>query len=134
MNENFLKDISEIFRALSSKERIKALGEFSKDNIKLNTISQQIGMSRSGFQNVINDFRDCRLIKETGHRSYYKISLKGKKILETIDELTRILQKLEPQERNQRIQQLEQAFISYGSGLTREDVLDLLDKIQVNDH
>ena len=118
--------ISSIFKALSSKERLVTLENLSKGKMKLMDLAKKAGMSRSGFQSVVNDFRNVRLIEQAEHRSYYRLSLKGKKVLEHIKKLN---VELEPIEKEYREEQLEKSISKFGSGLSRKEILEIVEKV-----
>jgi predicted transcriptional regulator len=117
--------ISEIFRALSSKERILTLETLSVGKTRLMDLARKACMSRSGFQNIVDDFRNARLIEHTEHRSYYKLSQKGKEVLKLLREFHHTL---EPIEKKYREEQLKQSISKFGSGLSKEEILDIIEK------
>jgi len=117
--------ISEIFRALSSKERILTLETLSVRRTKLMDLAKKAGMSRSGFQNIVDDFRNARLIEHTEHRSYYTLSQKGREVLELV---RKIHHTLEPTEKKYREEQLKQSIAKFGSGLSKEEILEIIEK------
>ena len=127
MDDRNAEYISEIFKALSTKERIITLETLSQQKINLMDLARKVGMSRSGFQNIIDDFRDATLIEQAEHRSYYRLSLKGKKVLDIIKELYRDIY---PLEKNLRKEQLRESIAKFGAGLTEKDIIGLLNEIK----
>jgi predicted transcriptional regulator len=116
--------LGEIFNALSSEARIKAL-ELFEQRKALGEINKLIKMSRSGFQKVVDSFRKLELIEETGHRSYYKLSVKGKMVLQMIRDFGN---RLEPIEKMIAMQKIKS--IAYGSGITEEDIRKLFENLR----
>lgn len=82
-------------------------------------------MSRSGFQKVVDSFRKLELIEETGHRSYYKLSVKGEMVLQMIRDFGN---RLEPIEKMIAMQKIKS--IAYGSGITEEDIRKLFENLR----
>lgn len=124
-------ELSKIFQSLSSKERIVALEAFSRGKISLTDVAKKAGMSRSGFQNVVKAFRDAGLIEQVGHRSYYSLSLKGKKVLDMLNELDR---QITPLEKDFRREQLKASMAKFGSGLTENDIIELFEELEKETH
>lgn len=119
--------ISQIFKALSSKERIAALETFGKGKTSLMELARTVGLSRSGFQNILDDFREARLIEQTEHRSYYSLSSKGKKVLDMLNELDR---QITPLEKDIKKEQLKASITKFGSGLTQKDIMKLFEELE----
>jgi len=116
--------LSVIFSALSSEERLTALELFGQKK-ELTEIAKHIGMSRSGFQKIVDAFRELGLIERSGHRSYYKLSRKGEKILEIVRGFGK---QLEPIEREMAKEKIK--AVAFGSGLTKEDIVKLLEELK----
>jgi predicted transcriptional regulator len=118
--------LAKIFNALSSMERVHALELFGQ-NKELKEIAKLVGMSRSGFQKVVEAFRELGLVERAGHRSWYKLSRKGEKVLEMVKEFEK---KMEPIEKEIAIESIKK--ITYGSGLTAEDIERLLEELKTS--
>jgi predicted transcriptional regulator len=119
--------LSEIFKALSTKERIIALETLSQGKINLKDLARKAGLSRSGFQNVLDDFRNARLIEHTEHRSYYRLSIKGKRVLGFLNELHK---ELSPIEEVLKKEQLKASIAKFGSGLSEQELLRLVKEVK----
>jgi hypothetical protein len=91
-----------LFRILSAPARIHAL-ELIKEGKSLDEIAKLIGMTRTGFQRVLNDFQSIELIEPTGHRSYRHLSVKGQKILDLLGETNAKLDKIEMEYRKSKL-------------------------------
>lgn len=124
MDEAVTEYISQIFKALSSKERVSALELFNKGELNLMEIANNVGMSRSGFQNIVNDFRNAGLIEQIGHRSFYKLTFKGKTVL---DLTNRFSQEMAPIEKEYREKKIRQTISKFGAGLSREEIMKILE-------
>lgn len=127
MKEADYETLSRIFNALSTKERIVALEMFDKGKMKLTDVAEVAGMSRSGFQNVIDDFRDTKLVKQAEHRSYYRLSSKGEKVLSMVEKLSG---QLAPLEEKIKRQQLKASITKFGAGLTEEDIKEIFREVK----
>lgn len=114
--------LSKMFNVLSSEARLKALELFSERR-NLMEIAEFIGMSRSGFQKVVEAFRELGLIEHTGHRSYYKLSRKGEKISRLVKQFGDELEPIEKKIAGEKIK-----VIAYRSGLTKEDIIKILEE------
>lgn len=121
------ESLSEVFKAISTKERILALEMFGKGKMRLTEVSKISGMSRSGFQSVVDEFRESELIEEAGHRSYYKLSPKGVKVLEMIRTFNSYLGPIEEQS---KLRQLKASIAKFGAGLTEEDIKDIFREVK----
>ncbi|RLE65657.1 MAG: hypothetical protein DRJ38_03415 [Thermoprotei archaeon] len=118
------KLLSRIFNILSSESRLRALELFEQSR-KLNEIAELSGMSRSGFQKVVDSFRELGIIERAGHRSRYKLSRKGRKILSLVRDFG---ERLEPIEKEIAMEKIK--TVVYGSGLTKEDIAKLLKELE----
>lgn len=116
--------LSQTFNLLSSEARLRALELFGQDE-ELSEIAKLAGMSRSGFQKVVEAFRELRLIERTGHRSYYKLSRKGEKVLKMVIDFGR---RLEPIEKEIALEKIR--AVAYGSALTKEDIIEFLEELE----
>jgi predicted transcriptional regulator len=121
------KLLSRIFSILSSETRLEALELFEekKDLMEIATLAR---MSRSGFQKVVEAFRELGLIERAGHRSYYKLTRKGEKVLKMVRNFGDELEPIEKELTKEKIKALV-----YGSGLTEEDLTALLKEIEKNE-
>lgn len=131
MDERNVEYISEILKALSTKERIIALETLNQGKISLKDLAKKTGMSRSGFQNIVDDLRNARLIEQTEHRSYYRLSIKGAKVLDALDELNR---QISPLEKDTRREQLKASIAKFGSGLTEKDIIEIFGELEKETH
>lgn len=131
LDERNVEYISEILKALSTKERIIALETLNQGKISLKDLAKKTGMSRSGFQNIVDDLRNARLIEQTEHRSYYRLSIKGAKVLDALDELNR---QISPLEKDTRREQLKASIAKFGSGLTEKDIIEIFGELEKETH
>jgi predicted transcriptional regulator len=92
------------FNVLSNDKRIYALELFSQ-NKELQEITKLTEMSRSGFQKIVDAFRDFGLIESTGHRSRYRLSRKGSMILGMIREFSEKLKSAETEYEKLRVRE-----------------------------
>ena len=120
------KTVGAIFSALSSEERLTAL-ELFKERRQLAEIAKNISMSRSGFQKIVDAFRELGLIERSGHRSCYKLTNKGEKILGIVTDFGKQLEPLEREIVKEKIREIR--AVAFGSGLTKEDVMKLLEEL-----
>jgi predicted transcriptional regulator len=127
LDDTNVEYVSEILKALSTKERIISLETLSQGKISLKNLAKKTGMSRSGFQNIVDDLRNARLIEQTEHRSYYRLSTKGKKVLDLLNELSR---QIAPLEKDIRREQLKASMAKFGSGLTEKDIIELFEELE----
>jgi predicted transcriptional regulator len=116
--------LCKIFDSLSSESRLEAL-EFFEGNKELTQIAKLTGMSRSGFQKVVEAFREIGVIEPAGHRSYYKLSSKGEKVLKLLRSFGEQLGPIEKEMAKEKIK-----AVAFGSGLTREDMLKILQDLK----
>jgi predicted transcriptional regulator len=127
MKKEEIEIVSQVFKALSSKERVAALGKFETGKNSLRDIAKEVGMSRTGFQNIINDFRDIKLVEQVGHRSYYKLSSKGTKVLSVVRKFGSMLSALEDQLKRT---QLKISLARFGSGLSEEEIKEIFREVK----
>jgi len=115
--------LGQLFSMLSSEGRLSALELFAQ-GMALSQIAARAGMSRSGFQKVVEAFRQLGMIERAGHRSSYRLSAKGQKILELVREFAKQLEPIEKEVAKEKIR-----IAAYGSGLTREEIAKLAKEI-----
>jgi predicted transcriptional regulator len=120
-NKQFL---SRLFSAVSTETRLSALQLFNEDK-DLAEIAKLTGMSRSGFQKVVEAFRELGLIEYAGHRSRYRLSAMGKNILALLNDLG---DKLEPIRSQYEKSRLTRIMIE--SPLTTEDLEKLVRSVK----
>lgn len=125
--------LAKIFSALSTEQRLKALELFQQE-VKLVKVAKFSGMSRTGFQRVLNTFRELNLIQQAGHRSLYRLTIRGRKILELVKDFGYKLESVE-EEMKRRKEKIERAkedirIIAFRSGLTEEDIVELLKEMK----
>ena len=116
--------LGQLFSMLSSEGRLSALELFAQ-GMALGQIAARAGMSRSGFQKVVEAFRQLGIIERAGHRSSYRLSAKGQKILELVREFAKQLEPIEKEVAKEKIR-----MATYGSGLTREEIASLLQELE----
>jgi predicted transcriptional regulator len=131
MKKEEIEIVSQVFKALSSKERVAALGKFETGKNSLLDIAKEVGMSRTGFQNIINDFRDIKLVEQVGHRSYYKLSSKGTKVLSVVRTFGSMLSALEDQLKRA---QLKISLARFGSGLSEEEIKEIFREVKEDEN
>jgi len=115
--------VSQIFEVLSSEARLKSLELFGQGK-ELSEIAKNIGLSRSGFQKVVDTFRELGIIEPSGHRSYYKLSSKGEKLLHILVDLGNQIEPIEKEIAKEKIK-----TVAYGSGLTRKEIAEILQEL-----
>ena len=74
--------LGKIFNALSNSKKIKGL-ELIRQGKSLQEIPKEIGISRTGFQNWLDDYKESGLILPSKHRAY-SVSQLGEKILNDV--------------------------------------------------
>jgi len=121
------KSLSQIFTVLSSESRLRALELFGEKE-DLTKIAMLIKMSRSGFQKIVDQFRNLGLIERTGHRSVYRLSNKGIEILKALKDFDK---KIESIKKLSNEEQLERILARFGAGLSREEILRIAEKAGV---
>lgn len=99
------KTLGLVFSALATEEKLRALELFGQRK-ELSQIAELVGMSRSGFQKVVDTFRKLGMIERDGHRSYYKLSHKGQRILEMAKDFSEKLKPLEEEEAKRELEAL----------------------------
>lgn len=119
--------LSIIFNSLSTKERVMSLELFENGKMQILEISKASGMSRSGFQNIIEAFRQAGLIEQAGHRSFYKLSVKGQKVMEFVRNLNNRLLPIEEQVKKR---QLKASIAKFGAGLSEEEIADIFRELK----
>ena len=106
------------------------LETLNKGKATLMELARNSGMSRSGFQNIVDDFRNARLIEQAEHRSFYKLTPKGKEVIEFTKKFS---EKLEPAEKRYREEQLKQTLSKFGSGLSKDEIMEILKDAGITD-
>jgi DNA-binding MarR family transcriptional regulator len=110
--EESIKGLARVFQVFSTPGRIKAF-KLIKEGKSLEEIAGMIGMSRTGFQRVLDDFESLELIESAGHRSYRKLSSKGEEIFELLEDSRRKLENIEMKASKSKL--LSLAERSYGA-------------------
>jgi len=115
--------LAKIFNALSTEARLKALELFEQKK-ELNEIAKQIGMSRSGFQKIVDSFRELGVIERDGHRSVYRLSREGIELLMSVKEFATRIELIKKEITKEKIRS-----IAFGSGLKKEDLIKLIEEL-----
>ena len=116
--------LGELFRALSSAQRLHALELFAEET-SLPEVASKIGMTRTGFQRTIDAFRNLGLIEEVRKRRY-KLSLKGQQILKLIVQFSVDYTKFEREFERDRLKQ----FI-LSSSLSLNEIKEILNDLEI---
>ena len=75
-------ELGKIFNALSNSQKIKGL-ELIRQRKSLQEIPKEIGISRTGFQGWLEDYKDSGLTYRDKPRTY-TVSLLGEKVLDEV--------------------------------------------------
>lgn len=120
------KEIANIGKALSHEVRIMILTRLGE--LGLSDIASLMNISFQALQQHVVVLLRLGLIKKRKSKGVYEITEEGRHVVDALRKLTEV-PRIKKKVANIKKQQLKKALVRYGSGLTKEEMIQIVEEL-----